>query len=143
MSESLAVSGTSLLALPDELVTPASSASASGHVVISANANWLVAPKYDASRIMQLWESMLSASTNSGRGGMQVGRNSALPLVGLNRERVARQKINLTSKAAVSGVDRLKLQPKQDEVKMMQLKWWPIHLGIMIITPQLCYMNPC
>jgi hypothetical protein len=95
MSESLAVSGTSLLALPYELVTPASSVSASGHVVISANANWLAAPKYDASLIMQLWESMLSASTDSGRGGMQVGRNSALPLVGLNRERVARQKINL------------------------------------------------
>jgi hypothetical protein len=38
---------------------------------------------------------MLSASTDSGRGGMQVGRNSALWFVGLNREWVARQKMNL------------------------------------------------
>ena len=95
MSESLAVSGTPLLALPDELVTTASSGSASGHVVTSANENWLTTPKNDATRITQLWESMLSASTDSGRGGMQVGRNSALWFVGLNREWVARQKMNL------------------------------------------------
>jgi hypothetical protein len=94
-SESRNVSGTPQLALPAEPMPPASSASASGQVVISESANWLAAPKCDATRITQLWESMLLASTVSGRGGTQVGRNSALPLVGLNRERVARQKINL------------------------------------------------
>jgi hypothetical protein len=73
----------------------ASSVSVSGHVVNSANENWLTASKKDATRITQLWESMLSASTDSGKGGMQIGWNSSLRFVGLNNEWIARQKINL------------------------------------------------
>lgn len=55
------------------LTTAASSTSTSGHVVTSENENWLVAPKKDATRNRQHWESMLSASTDSGKGGVQVG----------------------------------------------------------------------
>jgi hypothetical protein len=44
--------------------------------------------------------------------------------------------------ADVSGVDHLKLQPKQDEVTKMQPKLWPIHLGTVSTTPQLCYKHP-
>jgi hypothetical protein len=73
----------------------ASSVSVSGHVVNSANENRLTASKKDATCITQLWESMLSASTNSGKGGMQVGRNSSFWFVGLNNEWIGRQKINL------------------------------------------------
>lgn len=67
----------------------------SGHVVTSANENWSAAPKKDATRITQHCDSMLSPPTDSGNGGTQLGRHSALSLLAFNSESVARQKINL------------------------------------------------
>jgi hypothetical protein len=69
--------------------------SMSDHVATSANENWSAAPKKDATRITQFWDSMLSPPTHSGNGGTQLGMHSALLLLAFNSESVARQKINL------------------------------------------------
>lgn len=65
------------------------------------------------------------------------------PLIRLEGVETSNKRIDkVTWEAAASRVDHLKLQPKQDQVKTIQPKLWPIHLRTRITTPRLYYKHP-